>query len=93
MASGAASVARRQAVGQDEPALGVGVEHLDGLAVADGEHVADAGGVAAGHVVGERQEAEHAHLGAERGDGPERAEHGGAAAHVALHADHAVGRS
>ena len=35
MASGSASVASARRVGEDEAALGVGVEHLDGLAVAD----------------------------------------------------------
>ena len=47
MASGPSSLASDQRVGQDQPALGVGVEHLDRLAVADLEDVADPGGVAA----------------------------------------------
>ena len=33
-----------QSVGEDQPALGIGVEHLDGLAVAGGEHITGLGG-------------------------------------------------
>ena len=47
MASGSASLARLQGVAEDQPPLGVGVEHLDRLAVAEREHVAGPGGVAA----------------------------------------------
>ncbi len=35
---------QREPIGQHQPALGVGVEHLDGLAAAGGEHVAGLGG-------------------------------------------------
>ena len=47
-----------QGVGQDQPALGVGVQDLDGLAVAHGEHVAQLHGPAAGHVLGQGQVAD-----------------------------------
>ena len=46
-----------QRVGQDETALGVGVEHLDGLAAVHAQHVAGAGGGAGRHVLGEREPA------------------------------------
>ncbi len=43
---------QRQPVGQDQPALGVGVEDLDRLPVADLEDVAGLDGPPAGHVLG-----------------------------------------
>ena len=56
----------RERVGQDEPTLGVGVEHLDGLAVADLQHVAGPDRGAARHVLDQRHVAGDARLHAER---------------------------
>ena len=58
------SVAFTGASGEHEPALGVGVEHLDGLAAVHVEHVAGPGRAARHHVLGHRRE---------RGDRDERA--------------------
>ena len=58
------STASDSAVGQHEPALRVGVQHLDGLAVADREHVAGRMRVAARHVVGAAHVADDLHRGA-----------------------------
>ena len=44
----------RERVGEDEPPFGVGVEHLDGLAVADPQHVARSDRGAARHVLDQR---------------------------------------
>ena len=60
----------RERVGEDQPALGVGVEHLDGLAVADREHVAGPDRVAARHVLDQRHVADDARLHAERRAAP-----------------------
>ena len=46
----------RQRVGEHQPALGVGVEHLDGRAAVHREHVAGTGRVAGEHVLGHRHE-------------------------------------
>ena len=51
--SGSCSTARHQAVGEDQPALGVGVEHLDGLAAVHREHVAGPHRGAGDHVLGQ----------------------------------------
>jgi hypothetical protein len=41
-----------QRVAQDQPALGVGVQDLDGLPAHAGDHVARLDGAAVGHVLG-----------------------------------------
>ena len=82
---------QRQAVGEHEPALGVGVEHLDGPAVADGEHVAGLGGPAPGHVLGRGRDGRHPHPHPELAARRHRGQHRGGPAHVGLHGDHAVG--
>jgi hypothetical protein len=76
-------------VGQDQASLGIGVEHLDRLAVAGPQHVADARGVTAEHVVGQRQVRRDLHLrrhDRDEGHGPEDR---GRARHVGLHRLHA----
>ena len=50
-----------QGIGQDQPALGVGVQDLDGLAVAHRQDVAELHGPAAGHVLGEGEVASEIH--------------------------------
>ena len=74
-----------EGVGEHQPSLGVGVEHLDGLAAVHREHVGRALGGPARHVLGERQVADHAHRQAERRRSPHRGQHRGGAAHVGLH--------
>ena len=54
--SGFCSVARDQRVGEHQPPLGVGVEHLDGGAAVHGEHVAGPHRRAGHHVLGHRGE-------------------------------------
>ena len=78
-------------VGEDEPAFGVGVEHLDRLAVAHPQHVAGSHRVAARHVLDERHEADHARLHAEVAQRRHRRDHRGRARHVGLHRLHAAG--
>ena len=68
MASGLSSAAPGQRVGEDQAALGVGVEDLDGRAAVDGDHVAGALGGAAGHVLGDGTPAVTAHRQAELGE-------------------------
>ena len=53
IASGLLLAGRDDPVGQDQPALGVGVEHLDGRAAVHRQHVAGALGRAGGHVLGD----------------------------------------
>ena len=79
-----------QAVGQDQTTLGVGVDHLDRGAVADREDIAGAGGVGTEHVVGRRHQAGHLHPRGEGGDRGHGGDHRGPAAHVPVHAVHAV---
>ena len=71
------------------PALGVGVEHLDGRAAAHRHDVARALGRAARHVLGEAEVAGDGDRQAELGDGEDRAGDGGGAGHVGLHRQHA----
>ena len=80
----------RQAVGQDQTTLGVGVEHLDRLAVADLEHVAGAGGVTAEHVVGHRNPGPDLAWDLEVLQHRHGADDRRGAAHVALHRHHAL---
>ena len=74
-----------QRVGQDQPALGVGVEHLDGLAAVHAQDVTRAGGGAGRHVLGQCQPAGDVDAQAEPGGRDDGGEDGGGAAHVALH--------
>ena len=75
-------------VGEHEPALGVGVDDLDRLAVGGREDVAGPERVAARHVLRRGDDGEHAHREAELGDRADALDHGGAAGHVALHVLH-----
>ena len=79
----------RQRVGEDQAPFGVGVEHFDGLAVADAQHVAGTDRVTARHVLDERHVAVHALLHAERLQRRHRRDHRRATRHVALHRLHA----
>ena len=86
-----------ETVGQDEAALGVGVDDVDGLAGPVGgyghcgHHVAGFVGFAVGHVLCGADDGDDAHFGLEQGDGAHGAEHGRAAGHVVLHLLHVVG--
>ena len=80
-----------EGVGQDQPAFGVGVEHLDGLARERRHDVAGPLRAAAGHVLDGGNQRRHRHGRLQLRDGPHGADHGGAARHVVLHLLHAVG--
>ena len=75
MASGCSSTASASASARIEPALGVGVQHLDGLAVADRQHVAELHRAARGHVVRARQLAGHLRAALQRLQRGHRPEH------------------
>jgi hypothetical protein len=77
-------------VGEDQPALGVGVGHLDGEAGGGRDHVRRPDGVGADHVLARRDDAEDGDRQRQLGDRAERGEHRRAAGHVALLA-HDVG--
>ena len=81
----------REGVGEDEATLGVGVEHLDRLAVADLQHVARTDGVAARHVLDQRDVTGHTRLHAQRAERRHRRDHRRATRHVGLHRLHAAG--
>ena len=81
-----------QRVGQHQAALGVGVQHLDGLAPVDGDDVRRPLRPAARHVLGDREVADHVHRRAELGDGLDRGQHRRGAAHVGLHRLHRLRR-
>ena len=81
-----------EGIAQHQATLGVGVEHLDGLAGHGGEDVTRAIGVAARHVLAARQHADDVDGQLQLGQGVHGAEHGGGAAHVVLHLVHAVRR-
>ena len=78
-----------QRVAHDEPALGVGVEHLDGLAAVGDEDVGRAGRRAGRHVLGHGRVGRHVDGQAKAGDGDGRGDDCGRPAHVALHRLHA----
>src|SRR5215469_18419771 len=80
------------AVGEDEAAFGVGVEHFDRFAGHGGLDVAGFLGFAAGHVFGGGNDADYFYGRLQRGDSTHDADHGGAAGHVVLHFFHALGR-
>ena len=82
-----------EAVGEDEAALGVRVDHLDRLAEHRLEHVAGLDRGAAGHVLGRGHDADDVDAGLELGDGAHGGDHRGAAGHVALHLAHVLRRA
>ena len=75
-------------VGEDDAALGVGVEHLDRLAVAGRDDVAGAVGVGPGHVFRRGNEADDVERQLEVGRGEHHADHGDAAHLVLFHFVH-----
>ena len=92
MASGSGSARQRQPVGEDQTALGVGVEHLDGAPL---RMVSTSPGLVA------RTPGMFSVVGAmavtrtrtpSSPQAPHRGQDGGGPAHVGLHGDHAVGR-
>ena len=83
---------QRQPVGQHQATLGVGVQHLDGLAVASPQHVAGLDGATARHVLGGRHDADHPNPDIEVAQGRHGRQHRGRPRHVGLHRHHAVGR-
>ena len=92
IASAPSSTASDERVGENEPAFGVGVQHLDGLAVADGQHVAGPHGSAARHVLHERHVGHHTCLDPEIAQRRHGGDHRRGARHVGLHRFHAAGR-
>ena len=77
-----------EAVGQHEPALGVGVVDLDRHAGLGAHDVAGLDRAAARQVLGRADHAGDPHRQAERGDRADGLEHRGAARHVELHLVH-----
>ena len=77
-----------EGIGQDQPPLGVGVQDLDGLAVADREDVAELHGPAAGHVLGDGEVAGDVDGQVQPGGGLHRRGDDRRAGHVALHVLH-----
>ena len=81
-----------EGVGEDQPALGVGVVHLDRLAVELGDDVAGLDRGAAGHVLGGGDDREDVDRQLELGDRGDGLEHRGCPGHVHLHLLHPGGR-
>ena len=79
-------------VGEHEPALGVGVEHLDGLARHGGDDVAGPLGGAGGHVLDQPGDADRVAFRLAPGQRLHQADYDAGAAHVPLHVFHAGGR-
>ncbi len=77
-----------QGITQYQPAFGIGVEDLDGLAAHAGHHVARFDGAAAGQVFTSRNQADHIDVGLQFGQCLEHAQHAGGATHVVLHFIH-----
>ena len=81
---------QRQSISEHQAALGIGVEHLNGFTITNGQHIAWAGGVAAQHVVG------HGHVGLylafwrQRRQGRHRTHHSGRPTHVHFHIHHGL---
>ena len=90
--SGFCSVATHQRVAEDQAALGVGVEDLDGGAAVHREDVAGPDRGAADHVLGHRGVRRHLERQAEVGDRERGGDDRGGAGHVGLHLVHAGGR-
>jgi len=78
----------RQCVGEHQPTLGVGVDHLDRLAVHRLHYIAGARRRAARHVFDEAKQAAHALPDAEPRDRRDRPEHRRRAGHVVFHFFH-----
>src|SRR5436190_248413 len=78
-------------VDQDEPALGIRVDHLDGLPAHRREHISGLGRTATGEILGARRHADHVHLETELPDGGECRDDRGRAGHVGFHVVHVVG--
>ena len=76
-------------IGQHQPAFGVGVQHFDGLARHRFHHIVRALRLAVRHVLDQADHADGVDLRLARGQRQHRADDGGGAAHVALHAHHA----
>ncbi len=72
-------------VGHDHAAFGVGVDHLHRRATADGDHIAEPGRRARGHVVGAHQVAGDLGGAPERRQRRDRGERCSRAGHVVLH--------
>ncbi len=81
-----------QGVGQDQPALRIGVAHLHGQALAGGQDVPRAHGVAGDGVLHRRDQQHQANLQPRIHDHPRQGQAVGRAAHVLLHQPHARGR-
>ena len=77
-------------IGEHQAPFGIGVGDFDGHAVVHRDDVVGAVGLAVDHVLRGAEHRGHAHGQVERCDGLHRAEHGGAAHLVVLHALHAV---
>ena len=88
---GAELLGECNAVSEDQPAFGVGIQHFNGLAGHSGLHVAGLLRFASHHVFRRGNYADHFHGGLQRGDGAHDAEHGSATGHIVLHFFHAVG--
>ncbi|KAI3485251.1 hypothetical protein L1887_51536 [Cichorium endivia] len=76
-------------IGEHEAALGVGVVHLDGEAVACDDNVTGLGRLARGHVLGERRSTHDVDGQTQLGDGKRGGNDGSGAAHVGTHGLHA----
>jgi hypothetical protein len=79
-------------VGEGEAALSVGVVDLDRLAVGGAEHVAEAVGGAAHHVLGRSDDRVDLPRELQERGALDRGDHRGRAGHVHLHAHHRVAR-
>ena len=77
-----------QRVGEHDAALGVGIEHFDRLAFGRVHDVARHVGLSVGHVHRRAHDPHHVERQLEQGDRAQRADHRGAARHVALHPVH-----
>ena len=80
----------RQGIGKNEPSLGIGVDHLDGLAVHRLHDVARSGGRAAWHILDQAKQTANALRQTQPRDRRDRPEHGCRAGHVVLHFFHRV---
>jgi hypothetical protein len=79
-----------QPVGEHQPALGIGVQHLDGAPAVLRDDVAGSLRRTARHVLGGADQGRDAQREAQVGHGAQGPQHGGSAAHVGLHGEHAV---
>ena len=80
-----------QGIGQHQPALGIGVDDLDGLAVHGGDDVTRTRSRAAGHVFRHGQQTGDAQGWLQTTNRGNSAQHGGGSAHVVFHFLHRVG--